>query len=49
VKITKGRRITVKLAAPVTYELDGGARKAVTKLKARAVPRAVTVALPPSP
>jgi YegS/Rv2252/BmrU family lipid kinase len=46
VKITKGRRITVKLATPVTYELDGGARKAVAKLKARAVPRAVTFALP---
>jgi diacylglycerol kinase (ATP) len=46
VKITKGRRITVRLAAPMTYELDGGARGAVTKLKAKAVPQAITVALP---
>ncbi|GIF52733.1 YegS/Rv2252/BmrU family lipid kinase [Asanoa ferruginea] len=46
IKITAGRDIKVKLAEPLTYEIDGGARSAAKKLKARAVPSAVTVCLP---
>jgi diacylglycerol kinase (ATP) len=46
VRITRGRRIDIKLAAPVRYELDGGARGKTTRLKVRVVPGAVTVCLP---
>ncbi|QGN48557.1 diacylglycerol kinase family lipid kinase [Micromonospora sp. WMMC415] len=46
VRITRGRRVRVRLAAPRTYELDGGARGAVTKLKVRVVPGALTVCCP---
>ncbi|MEV4620870.1 diacylglycerol kinase family protein [Asanoa sp. NPDC049573] len=48
IKMTAGRAVKVKLAEPLTYEIDGGARSAATKLKARAVPGAVTVCLPNS-
>ncbi|MGC4763768.1 diacylglycerol/lipid kinase family protein [Micromonospora sp. DT46] len=46
VRITRGRKIKVRLAAPRTYELDGGARGEVTKLKVRVVPGALTVCCP---
>jgi len=46
IKITSGRKIRVKLAEPLTYEIDGGARRAAGRLKARAVPAAVTICLP---
>lgn len=47
VRITRGRKIRVRFAAPTRYELDGGARSEVTRLKARAVPGALTVCCPP--
>jgi diacylglycerol kinase (ATP) len=46
IKITAGEKIRVKLAEPLTYEIDGGARRATGKLKARAIPAAVTLCLP---
>jgi diacylglycerol kinase (ATP) len=46
VRITRARRIDVRLAEPVTYELDGGARGRATRLKARIVPGAITVCVP---
>ncbi|GAA1846125.1 diacylglycerol/lipid kinase family protein [Asanoa iriomotensis] len=46
VNITTGRKIRVKLAEPLTYELDGGARGTAVKLKARAVQGAITLCLP---
>jgi len=46
IKITSGQKIRVKLAEPLTYEIDGGARSATGKLKARAIPAAVTLCLP---
>lgn len=46
VRITRGRRVKVRLAAARTYELDGGARGAVRKLKVRVVPGALTVCCP---
>ncbi|MFI7605931.1 diacylglycerol/lipid kinase family protein [Micromonospora sp. NPDC049366] len=46
VRITRGRKVTVRFAAPRTYELDGGARGAVRKLKVRSVPGALTVCCP---
>jgi diacylglycerol kinase (ATP) len=48
VRITNGRKVKVRLGAPMTYELDGGARSAVTRLKARAVPGAITICVPAS-
>ncbi|HEX8629572.1 MAG TPA: YegS/Rv2252/BmrU family lipid kinase [Catenuloplanes sp.] len=46
VRMTRARKIDVKFAAPMTYELDGGARKPITRLKARVVPAAITVCVP---
>jgi YegS/Rv2252/BmrU family lipid kinase len=46
VKTTRGRKVSVRLGAPTVYELDGGARGTVTRLKARAVPDAITVCVP---
>ncbi|MFF5174449.1 diacylglycerol/lipid kinase family protein [Micromonospora sp. NPDC000089] len=46
VRITRGRRVTVRFAAPKTYELDGGARTTATKLKVRVEPGALTVCCP---
>jgi YegS/Rv2252/BmrU family lipid kinase len=46
VRITRGRRIDVKLAAPVRYELDGGARGRTSRLKARVLPAAITICVP---
>ncbi|MFC0506798.1 diacylglycerol/lipid kinase family protein [Micromonospora costi] len=46
VRITRGRKVKVRLAAPRTYELDGGARGAVRKLSVRSVPGALTVCCP---
>ncbi|MGC5022496.1 diacylglycerol/lipid kinase family protein [Micromonospora sp. DT47] len=46
VRITRGRKVTVRFAAPKTYELDGGARTTATKLKVKVVPGALTVCCP---
>jgi YegS/Rv2252/BmrU family lipid kinase len=46
VRMTRAKTIDVRFAAPMTYELDGGARKAVTRLKATVVPDAITVCVP---
>jgi diacylglycerol kinase (ATP) len=46
VKITTAERVKVRTAAPLSYELDGGARRAVRKLKAKAVAGAITVKVP---
>jgi len=49
VRVTRGRRVTVRFAAPKTYELDGGARSTTRRLKVRAVPGALTVCCPDPP
>jgi YegS/Rv2252/BmrU family lipid kinase len=46
VRMTRARKIDVKLRAPMIYELDGGARDAVRRLKVRVVPAAVEVCVP---
>jgi len=46
VQLTRGRRITVKVAKPTAYELDGGARGKATRLSARVVPDAITICVP---
>jgi YegS/Rv2252/BmrU family lipid kinase len=46
VRITRARRIDVKLREKLEYELDGGARDAVKKLTITIAPAAVTVCAP---
>ncbi|MBB5867503.1 YegS/Rv2252/BmrU family lipid kinase [Allocatelliglobosispora scoriae] len=46
VQITQGRRIAIRFSEPTVYELDGGARTAVKRLKAKVVPGAVEVCVP---
>jgi diacylglycerol kinase (ATP) len=46
VRTTRAKSVKVELAGPMTYELDGGARDAVTHLKAKVVPAAITVRIP---
>ncbi|MEV7803107.1 YegS/Rv2252/BmrU family lipid kinase [Microbispora sp. NPDC088329] len=46
VRITRARKITVKLQDPKTYELDGGARDQARNIKVKVVPQAITVCLP---
>ncbi|MFC6016650.1 diacylglycerol/lipid kinase family protein [Plantactinospora solaniradicis] len=46
VRITRARKIDVRFAEPMTYELDGGARGRVKRLKARVVPAGLTVCVP---
>jgi diacylglycerol kinase family enzyme len=48
VRMTRARRIDVKLRSKLEYELDGGARTAVKRLSVRVVPGAVKVCVPDS-
>jgi diacylglycerol kinase (ATP) len=47
IQMTSGRKIKIKLARPMPYELDGGARGDVTSLSVRVAPAAITVCVPP--
>ncbi|OLB80160.1 MAG: sphingosine kinase [Actinobacteria bacterium 13_2_20CM_2_71_6] len=49
VRTTRAKTIDVRLGAPMTYELDGGARDPITRLKGRVVPQAVTICVPEPP
>lgn len=46
VRTTRARKITVRLATPRTYELDGGSRRMTDRLTVRVVPHAVAVCVP---
>ncbi len=46
IRITRARKVDVRLSAPTRYELDGGARERVTRVKARVVPGGITVCVP---
>jgi diacylglycerol kinase family enzyme len=46
IRTTRAKRISIKLAAPVAYELDGGARPKTKRIKAHVVPAAITVCVP---
>ncbi|MEU0518955.1 diacylglycerol kinase family protein [Streptosporangium sp. NPDC006007] len=48
VRMTRARKVHVRLGAPMTYELDGGAKESVTRLKAKVVPGGITVRVPAS-
>jgi YegS/Rv2252/BmrU family lipid kinase len=47
VRMTRARKVKIKLASELEYELDGGARKPVRKLTVEVVPGAVTLCVPP--
>jgi YegS/Rv2252/BmrU family lipid kinase len=49
VETTRGRKIDVRFDEPVIYELDGGARGTTERLKARVVPRGLSVRVPAGP
>jgi YegS/Rv2252/BmrU family lipid kinase len=46
VRTTRGRRADVRLARPLPYQLDGGDRPPTKRLRVRAIPAAVRVAVP---
>jgi diacylglycerol kinase (ATP) len=46
VEVTRGRRIKVRFSRALPYELDGGARDAVTSLKVKVAPASVTICVP---
>lgn len=46
VRVTRARKVDVRLSGPTRYELDGGAREPVTRIKARVVPGGITVCVP---
>jgi YegS/Rv2252/BmrU family lipid kinase len=46
VRTTRARRITVRLRKSLRYELDGGPRTRVARLKIRIAPHAVTICAP---
>jgi diacylglycerol kinase family enzyme len=49
VRITRARKVDVRFNRPTTYELDGGERDPVSRLKVRLVPRAIEVCVPGQP
>jgi len=46
VRMTRARRVDVKLRSKLEYELDGGARKAAKRLTVKVAPGAVTICVP---
>ena len=47
VKVTQGKKISIRFDRKVRYELDGGARPATRKLRIRVRPASVTICVPP--
>ena len=46
VEVTRGRRIKIRFSRALPYELDGGARGAVTKLTVKVAPASITICVP---
>jgi YegS/Rv2252/BmrU family lipid kinase len=46
IRTTRAKRVSIKLSAPLAYELDGGARPKTKRVKAHVVPAAITVCVP---
>jgi diacylglycerol kinase (ATP) len=46
VRTTRGRKVDVKLSRAMPYELDGGARPAKQRLRAKIKPGAITICVP---
>ncbi|WP_169946845.1 diacylglycerol kinase family protein [Microbispora sp. H11081] len=49
VRITRARKVSVKLGTSMAYELDGGARDRAERITVEVVPQAITVCLPDTP
>nr|BFE82056.1 hypothetical protein GCM10020093_046570 [Planobispora longispora] len=49
VRMTRARKVTVKLGRAMSYELDGGAKGTVTRLKAEVVPGGLVLRAPGRP
>jgi diacylglycerol kinase (ATP) len=48
VRMTRGKKVTIKLGRKMPYELDGGARPPTKKLKIRIAAGAIAVCVPPA-
>jgi len=46
VKVTRGRKAKIRFGRPLRYELDGGARPAVTKVRIRVHPGSIRICVP---
>ncbi|HET6533845.1 MAG TPA: diacylglycerol kinase family protein [Actinoplanes sp.] len=46
VRMTRARRVDIKLASKLEYELDGGAREPVKRLTVKVAPQAATICVP---
>jgi YegS/Rv2252/BmrU family lipid kinase len=46
VRMTRARRVDIKLASKLEYELDGGAREPAKRLTVKVAPQAVTICVP---
>jgi YegS/Rv2252/BmrU family lipid kinase len=46
VRVTRGSRIRIRFAKPVRYEVDGGARPRVKKLRINVHPASITICVP---
>jgi YegS/Rv2252/BmrU family lipid kinase len=46
IKVTRGKKFRVRFDRPFPYELDGGARTSVTKLRIKVHPGAITICIP---
>jgi diacylglycerol kinase family enzyme len=46
IKVTRGKKFRVRFDRPCPYELDGGARTSVTKLRIKVHPGAITICIP---
>ncbi len=49
VRFARGTKFTASFDRPMRYQVDGGDRKFVTKLRLKAHPAAVTICVPPAP
>jgi diacylglycerol kinase (ATP) len=47
VEVTRGKKFLIELKRPVPYELDGGARPAVTKIRIKVHPGSISICVPP--
>jgi diacylglycerol kinase (ATP) len=46
IKVTRGKQFRVRFDRPFPYELDGGARTTVTKMRVKVHPGAITICVP---
>jgi diacylglycerol kinase (ATP) len=46
VQVTRGKQVQIRFASKLRYELDGGARPAVRKLRIKARPGSITICVP---